>query len=73
MSDVRADLKGEISYTKTTKTLTLDNRVFKVCEVKEERLGLLRRKILFVHFDGKTWNVLHANEDFTNVRNYKLR
>jgi hypothetical protein len=73
MSEIKATLKGEASYERTTKTLTLDRRVFKVCEVKEERLGTLRRKILFVHFDGKIWNILHSDEDFTDIKYYKLR
>jgi hypothetical protein len=72
MSEEKAALRAEFGYKKTAKTLTLDRRVFKVCEIKEERLGLLR-SILFVHFDGKTWNILHSNEDFRDVKNFKLR
>ena len=64
MSKITVGLKGKVTYEKTTKTLKLDRRVFKVCEIKEESLGLFGRKILFVHFDGDTWNILHANEDF---------
>jgi hypothetical protein len=73
MSEARVSLKGEVAYRKSTKTLILDRRVFKVCEIKEERFGLLRRKILFIHFDGNTWNILHSNENFTDTKYYKLR
>jgi hypothetical protein len=73
MSKARASLGLEASYKKSTQTLTLDNRVFKVCDIKEERLGLVRRKILFLHFDGNTWNILLCNEGFTDIKHYKLR
>ena len=72
MSKFESSLRGEVEYKKETKTVIFDKRVFKVCQVKEERLGIFRRKILFVHFDGQTWNVLHANEDFTDVKSFKI-
>jgi hypothetical protein len=72
MSEVKTDLRAEVVVKKTSNTVTLDRRYFNVCEAKIERLGVLRRNILFVHFDGKTWNILHANEGFTDVKNFKL-
>ncbi len=43
--------------------IELDPGSFKPCEVVRVARGLLRRKILFVHFDGVRWRVLLIRSD----------
>ncbi len=49
----------------------LDPGSFKPCEVIRVAKGLLRRKILFVHFDGAKWRVLLVRSD-GSIESYTL-
>jgi len=54
------------------KTLTLDKRIFKPCEIKEKEAGLVRKKFLFVHFNGRQWKLLLTTADLSKVKSLKL-
>lgn len=60
------------NYEKSKKTLILDNKIFETCKVKFIETGFLRKKFVFVHFDGKRWNILLVNKDYSKLRNIQL-
>ena len=69
-------IEPPIKYENLKKTIVLDKREFSVCEIKEKEVGLLRKRLLFVHYDGEIWDLLFANLDLTEVKHllfYKLK
>ena len=66
-------IKFPIQYENLKKIEVLDKKVFKVCEIKEKEVGKLRKKFVFIHFDGKKWELLVANPDLSEARLIQLR
>lgn len=62
----------KIKLEKSKEIAVLDRRIFKVCEINEREFGPKKKKSLFIHFDGKTWNLLLVNPNFSLVKYYKL-
>lgn len=59
-------------YEKSKKTVVLDKNVFQVCEIKLREIGLISKKLLFIHFDGQTWNILYTNSDMSHFKNIQI-
>ena len=55
----------EAKYEK--KVAVLDERQFKTCVVKQIERGLINKRYLFVHFDGKGWNILTTDDKQSKV------
>lgn len=69
-------IETPIKYENLKKTIVLDKREFSVCEIKEKEIGLLRKRLLFVHYDGERWDLLLTNLDLTDVKHrlfYQLK
>ena len=65
------EIEAKAEYEKKHATLILDPRIFDLCKVKQVELGLLRKRIIFVHYDGKRWDILVYNT-VTNTSNRYL-
>jgi len=63
-----ASIETPIRYEKLKKSVILDTRVFKTCEIKEKEVGRLRKKLLFIHYNGKMWDILLTNLEVTDVK-----
>lgn len=69
-------IETPIKYENLKKTIVLDKREFSVCKIREKEVGLLRKRLLFIHYDGEVWDVLFTNLDLTKVKHrlfYKLK
>jgi hypothetical protein len=65
-------IEAPIRVTREKKIVELDKKVFKVCEIKERQIGTLRKKFVYIHFDGKEWHVLCSNSDFSETAFFTL-
>lgn len=61
----------ELRYEKLS--VIADKRTFKVCEIKEKEIGLVRKKFLYVHFDGRQWNILKIDVSSSTIARYTLK
>lgn len=66
-------IESPIRYERLKKSVVLDRKIFKICEVKEKEFGRLSKKSLFIHYDGKKWDILIANPDFSKIRYFQLK
>ncbi len=55
------DVNARIEYRKVRKVLELNPRAFRPCEVKEFEVGVIRKQVYFVHFDGKRWDIIRIS------------
>jgi len=63
-----APIETPIKYERLKKSVVLDKKVFKICEIKEKEVGRLRKRLLFIHCNGKIWDLLLTNLDVTDVK-----
>lgn len=49
-------LPFEYKYLK--KIHEFERKDFPICTIKEKESGVLEKKLLYIHFDGKLWNIL---------------
>jgi hypothetical protein len=60
-------------YERIRSTTILDERIFKVCDIKEKEIGIVRRWLLYLHFNGKTWKILLLKPDLSEVKYFELQ
>jgi hypothetical protein len=59
-------------YEMLREVITLDKKYFKICEVKEKEIGIIKRRFLYIHFDGKQWRILRLDVDLSAVEHWKI-
>lgn len=59
-----------IGYSRQKKSVVLDNKVFKVGDVKMIENGIFSKSYTFVQFDGKKWHVLTLDKECKDVKNF---
>jgi len=57
-----------LSYQKVSKRVEIDKKTFKVCQIKEEVIGKIKKSFLFIHFDGKQWKILLLPSDLAKIK-----
>ena len=62
-----------VKYEKSKQRIELDNDVFETCKVKHIKSGLFRKSLVFLHFDGETWNLLRVNNDWSKIENFQFK
>jgi len=65
-------LESPYSYKKISVSQVLDAKIFKVCEIKEKEIGIIRKKFQYVHFDGKQWRILQISADLAEFKYFKI-
>lgn len=63
--------KFEAKYKRLKKTLVIERRNFKICEVKEREIGFIKKRVLYIHFDGRVFSVLQVTNS-GEISGYRL-
>ncbi|KPV63638.1 MAG: hypothetical protein AOA66_0770 [Candidatus Bathyarchaeota archaeon BA2] len=61
-----------IEYKRIKLTTVLDGRLFKICDIKEKEIGIVRKRFLYLHYDGNMWKVLSITPDLSEVEYFVL-
>lgn len=59
-------------YERAKITEVLDKRIFNICECKEKEIGVVRKKLLYLHFDGSQWRILLIAPDLSEFKYLKV-
>ncbi|MEM3703137.1 MAG: hypothetical protein QXX79_01750 [Candidatus Bathyarchaeia archaeon] len=62
----------EIKLEKKIEKVTIDKTTFKKCEIKEKEQGILRKKLLYIHNNGKKLHIVKVDPALEDVKQITL-
>jgi hypothetical protein len=62
----------QLKYKRVRIVQVFDKRFFKICDIKEKEIGIVKKKFLYTHFDGKQWRILQLAADLSTVKCFKI-